>query len=384
MTSRENTLRAVRFERPDHIPMRYHIAGACWDHYPHDALFELMESHPLLFPGYQRPAEPFVPHHPPWSRAGQRYTDGWGCVWETPMDGLTGAVIEHPLEHWDAFDAYTPPDPARHNGWEPIDWERIGQNIASAKANGRLASGGLRHGHTFLTLTYIRGYTNLILDMADDDPRFHRLLGMVEAFNAEHVRRYVGLGVEWMGYAEDLGMQQGPMLSPGQFRRYIKPVYQRLIAPAREAGCVVHMHSDGDVRALADDLIDGGVEVLNLQDLVNGIDWIAAHLKGRVCVDLDVDRQRVTRFGTPDTIDALIRLEVETLGSPDGGLMMSVIENCAFAEADKGIVISSPANWLLLRNNDIQLSDPTAPEVVDESDGKGEAQGAPDVMVVRS
>lgn len=322
MTSRENLLRAVRFERPECVPMCFHVNAACWHHYPHDALYELMEAHPLLFPGYRRPAEPHEPVHPPWNRAGERYTDGWGCVWQTPMDGITGAVVEHPLASWDAFDTFTPPDPEHHDGWQPVEWDRIAEGIASAKANGRLASGGLRHGHTFLILSYIRGYENLLLDMADDEPRLHRLIEMVEAFNAYFVRRYVELGVEWMGYPEDLGMQRGPMLSPQHFRRFIRPVYRRLIAPAREAGCIIHMHSDGDVRALADDLIEGGVEVLNLQDLVNGIDWIAEHLKGRVCIDLDVDRQNITRFGTPAQIDALIREEVETLGSRDGGLMM--------------------------------------------------------------
>jgi uroporphyrinogen decarboxylase len=71
-----------------------------------------------------------------------------------------------------------------------------------------------------------------------------------------------------------------------------------------------------------DDLVVSGVDVLNLQDLVNGIDWIAARLKARVCIDLDIDRQSVTRFGSPAQIDALIREEVEKLGSPQGGLMM--------------------------------------------------------------
>ena len=82
------------------------------------------------------------------------------------------------------------------------------------------------------------------------------------------------------------------------------------------------MHSDGDIRTLVDDLIDGGVEVINLQDLVNGIDWIADRLAGRVCVDLDIDRQRITRFGTPTQIDSLIRQAVEKLGSREGGLIM--------------------------------------------------------------
>ena len=183
--------------------------------------------------------------------------------------------------------------------------------------------GGLEHGHTFMTLMYLRGYENLILDMADGDSRLSRLIAMVTDYNTAIVNRTIGLGVEWMSYPEDLGMQVGPMLSPEHFRMYIRPSYERLMEPARRAGCVVHMHSDGDIRALADDLILGGVEVLNLQDLVNGIEWIAEHLAGRICIDLDIDRQKITRFGTPADIDALIRREVKTLGSREGGLMMS-------------------------------------------------------------
>ena len=90
----------------------------------------------------------------------------------------------------------------------------------------------------------------------------------------------------------------------------------------RDAGKIVHMHSDGDIRLLADEIIDGGCQVLNLQDLVNGIDWIAENLKGNVCIELDVDRQKVTYGGTTQEIDALIREEVEKLSAPEGGLMM--------------------------------------------------------------
>ena len=173
-----------------------------------------------------------------------------------------------------------------------------------------------------MTLMYIRGYENLICDMADDEPRLRRLIAMVEDFNTAVVDRHLQMGVEWMGYAEDLGMQRGPMLSPAHFRKFIKPSYERLMAPAREKGIIVLMHSDGDIRDLVSDLIDGGVEVVNLQDLVNGIDWIAGRLAGKVCVDLDVDRQRITRFGTPAQVDRLIREEVEKLGRVEGGLMM--------------------------------------------------------------
>jgi uroporphyrinogen-III decarboxylase len=198
----------------------------------------------------------------------------------------------------------------------------VAKDLQQASEDGRLAAMGLQHGHTFLRLLDLRGYENLIYDMADGEPRLWELIEMVEAFNLFFVRRYVELGAEWISYPEDLGMQRGPMLSQAHFRRYIKPTYQRLMAPAREAGCIVHMHSDGDIRTLADDLVEGGVQVLNLQDLVNGIDWIAARFAGRICIELDIDRQAVTRFGTPGQIDALIRKEVEKLGRKKGGLMM--------------------------------------------------------------
>ena len=148
-------------------------------------------------------------------------------------------------------------------------------------------------------------------------------IGMISDFNYDYIMKWIELEPDMLSYPEDLGMQVGPMLSPEHFRKYIKPVYQRCMKPARDRGILVHMHSDGDIRDMADDLIDGGVEAINLQDLVNGIDWIADKFSGKVCVDLDIDRQKITPFGTPGDIDSLIREEVEKIGTPEGGLMMT-------------------------------------------------------------
>ena len=324
MTERENVLRAVRFEKPERVPMIFHVNDACWQHYPQDALAELMAEHELLFPDFEPSAGTVVPDFHPDARAGQPYADSWGCVWETSVDGITGTVTGHPLADWATFDEFAEslPDPDTCDGLVPIDWDDVARRFSRDRRDARIARGGLTHGHTFLKLCDIRGYENLMFDMADGEPRLIELIRMVEQFNLGIVRHYIDAGAEYMGYAEDLGMQVGPMVSPGHFRTYIKPTYERLTAPARQAGCIVHMHSDGDIRTLADDLIEGGVEVLNCQDLVNGIDWIAQNLTGRVCIDLDIDRQAITPAGSPDRVDALIREEVEKLGSPAGGLMM--------------------------------------------------------------
>jgi uroporphyrinogen-III decarboxylase len=183
--------------------------------------------------------------------------------------------------------------------------------------------GEVGHGHTFLKLCDIRGYQNVIYDMVEGEPRLLELIGMLDEFNLGLVNNFLNIfGAEHMGYAEDLGMQVGPMLSPELFRQYIIPSYRKIMKPAKDAGCIIHMHSDGDIRLLVNDILECGVDIINLQDLVNGIDWIAENLTGKVCVDLDVDRQEVMMNGTPGQIDSLIREEIEKLGSKEGGLML--------------------------------------------------------------
>ena len=321
MTKRDNTLKAIRFEQPDYIPMVFSINGACWHHYDPNALQELMEGHPLLFPDFKRQKD-VTAHYGLNSRKDEPYTDPWGCVWKTSDDGITGSVHGHPLSTWDRLDSYASPDPEMTDGTFPTDWQRVATRVRHQKKSGHLVCGGLPHGHTFLRLQDIRGYENLILDMMDEEPKLSDLIEMVEEFNYQFVLKWLAFEPDMMSFPEDLGMQVGPMLSPDSFRKFIKPVYQKLMKPARDSGCIVHMHSDGDIRTLVDDLLDGGVEVINLQDLVNGIDWIADKFAGRTCIDLDIDRQDVTARGTPKQIDSLIREEVTKLGSKAGGLMM--------------------------------------------------------------
>lgn len=317
-----NYERAVWFEHPDAIPMSFSINRASFDYYNHNDLADLMADHKYLFPSFDRSSFDFNPPYHPIARMNEPFTDDFGCIWMTPINGLTGTVKIHPLDDWEKFEAYSFPDPEVCMGIGPIDWAKEKRSIDDARTRGEFISRGLRHGHTFLQLSDIRGYDNLMFDMADDEPLLMELLDGIEQFNLFIIKRYLEMDVDQVTYAEDLGMQVGPMISPGHFKKYIKPSYKRLMTPAIEQGKIVHMHSDGDIRLLVDDIIDNSVHVINLQDLVNGIDWIAQKFRGKKCVELDIDRQLITVKGTPQEIDDLIRREVATIGTPQGGLAM--------------------------------------------------------------
>lgn len=324
MTPYENLLRTYRFEHPAWIPCTVAIPEQAWLSYPREEIAWLVGRHPALFPGLDPDAvDTSAMPRLPWQRAGVEYVDSWGAVWRTSTDGVTGVVQRHPLETWDAFDEFTPPDPARENGWGPVDWQRQRAEAARARREGRRVPGAqLRHGHTFLTLEYLRGLENLVYDMYDEHPNLVRLVEMVERFNQGYIDLVMDLEPDIVGFPEDLGAQTSSLLSPELFRRWIKPSYERLMAKPKAAGAVVHMHCDGYVLDIIDDLLACGMDVLNIQDLIHGIDTLRETLVGRVALELDVDRQNVTVFGTENDVRDLIREEIDKLATPAGGLAL--------------------------------------------------------------
>ena len=322
MTERENYLRAATFQRPDWIPVKFSINPSCYFTYDQNFLFDEMEKHKLLFPDFKRPQGNYVPDLPGVCKTGGKFYDGFGCGWETTMDGITGTVVENPLKDISKLSQFFFPDPEKNTGLYPIDWEAEMANMQKSKERGALTVGKLRHGHTFLQMCDIRGYENFILDMMDEEEYLKPFMERLTDFNRAIIKKYVDMDVDIIKIPEDLGMQVGPMLSVDNFNEYILPCYRKLIAEAKQGGALVHMHSDGDIRQLVDGLITDGVDIINLQDLVNGIDWIEKNVKGRVAIELDIDRQKTVNFGTPKEIDALIKEEIKRLDDKDGGLMM--------------------------------------------------------------
>ena len=316
-------LKAYTFSGPARIPTRFEINYACLEAYDLPELRRLVSGHPKLFKNYEEGfLDPRMRRPAPWQTEGIEYEDSWGSVWRTTTNGITGTVIRFPLADWSAFASYRPPDPQEHDGWTRVDWEEVRQRVEREEQRLGFSIGELRHGFFFLTLEYLRGYENLVYDMHDQSGELQRLIAMVEAFNAYFVRRYLELNVTLVGFPEDLGAQNGPMLSPAMFRKYILPSYRRLMRPLGRRGKVVYMHSDGHIMELLDDLLDCGVTVINLQDRVNGVEEIRKRCKGRIAVDLDIDRQEVTRGGSPKDVKEWIREAVSKLSSPRGGLSL--------------------------------------------------------------
>ena len=324
MNYRENYIRNARLQGHEYIPVNVCLSQPMWNIYRED-LEKVVLKHPTIFPWYRAGSYDFktLPYVDLNKLSTEIVTDRWGCGWVYPIKGLDGAVVKHPLENIDDLDSFIPPVPDIPK-YTDEQWAQELKTVEERKNRGELVTAGTEHGFLFLRHTYLRGFENAMMDYATDEPRLHEIYNMIYNFWAPVVEFNVRRGVDQFTFGEDLGTQEATIISPADFNKWVKPVYAKLMKPCKDAGILVYLHSDGKTLDILEDQIEAGVDIVNPQDLCNGIDNIARRIKGKACIDLDVDRQSVVPFGTPKDIDDLIKEEVMKLGSKAGGLSMIV------------------------------------------------------------
>jgi uroporphyrinogen decarboxylase len=236
------------------------------------------------------------------------------------VGGLEGQVVESPLADWAALDAYRFPDVLTQSERGTRNWPQAEENVRKAKEAGHLTWGDGER--LFDRLYFLRGFENLMLDFATADPRLDRLVRLLTDYELGLVRKWLAMGVDVVGFHTDIGHQQALMISPAHFRRQIKPMFAEIFGACRDAGALVYLSSDGCLLEIVDDLIECGVCVHDPQVRANTLDGIARAYKGRLCANVDLDRQ-MFRFCTPDDIWRQVEEAVRKVGSPDGGIMLA-------------------------------------------------------------
>ena len=292
MSLQEDRIKSLKFDHPEQIPVGVSILPAAWMKY-REELDELVASHPALFDDQNRDRDydevsgTYV--------AGE-HVDAWGCVWSNVHTGMEAIVTGHPVPRREMIHQLRAPE-------EDI---------------------GFPHGFMYLRLADLRGFEELMLDFAEEPPELQKLIDIVLQYNLRQARLKLDSLTEpgsIVYFGDDLGMQDALPISPEKWRRYLKPCYMQTYQPFRRAGHYVYMHTDGHILEIIPDLIECGVQVLNPQIRANGLDGLVAACKGKVCVDLDLDRQ-LFPFCTPEEIDEHVREAVEKLGAPEGGLWL--------------------------------------------------------------
>ncbi len=315
-------LKAMYFDYPEWTPYSVSIMPGTWIKH-REALEEIILAHPRSFPHYKKGERDFDRIDDPFYELGEKI-DCWGTVWNNEERGLDSYPVTYPLENWEDFEKYTPPDPVRDDILGPRDWDRVRKQLEDARKNGEIAGcSPLPHGFMYMRLYYLHGFENLMMDMATDEPRLWDLIRMVENYNRGVVEKCLELGPEMLFFGDDLGLQNALPISPEMWRKYLKPSFGRIYQPIRERDIPIYMHTDGHILEIIPDLIDVGVTVLNPQFRANGLEGLKEVAVGKVAINQDLDRQ-LFPFASASDIENHIHETHEALNLPQGGLMFYV------------------------------------------------------------
>ena len=318
ITPRENRLRAIEFRSPEWIPCALNTEPLYWWKYG-DALQSLAERHSRAFldQEFVKPSDDELARIPPEYEEGYLRRDEWGVLRKVGHGTGGDVAVEHPLADWTALDSYIPPDPYRSPEAGGRDWVAEEARIIAWRAKGLMTTA--EGGDLFTFMIGLRGYQNLMVDFATDDPHLYAALDMLVDHHAKVVRRYLDLGVDVVRFHNDLGWQQALSISPAMFRKVLKPRFQTLMLPCREAGAHVYLSSDGYMLDIVDDLVECGITVHDPQIAGNTIAGIREHYRGKMCVRLRLDPQALP-FCKPSDVHEMVREVVGELAAPEGGL----------------------------------------------------------------
>jgi uroporphyrinogen decarboxylase len=165
----------------------------------------------------------------------------------------------------------------------------------------------------------------LLLDFADANPFAGALLDRITALREVQARRYAESGADVICMGDDVGTQRGMLMSVRMWRAWLKPRLARVIAAARSVrpDVLVFFHSDGDVTAIVEDLIETGVDILNpVQPECMDPVALRQRFGERLCLWGTIGTQSTFPFGSPDDVRREVRTRVETVGR-NGGLFLA-------------------------------------------------------------
>ena len=261
------------------------------------------------------------------------YLDEWGTRWKKPESSLYwDPVDDYPLKDATIEDLETyswpdPHDPGRTEGMRK-EAKRLRETtdyaiVADMPLDGIFDS----------ACVCLRGIERLMMDLILDKPFAKALFDRLADIHIEFFRHYldaVGDLIDIIMVSDDLGGENGPLISPELYRELIKPAQKKLWQFIKDnTKAYLMLHSCGSISKFIPDLIEIGVDILNPIQ-VSAKDMDTKRLKeefgDRLTFWGGIDTQRVLPFGSPKDVEREVKRRISD-AAPAGGYVLTAVHN---------------------------------------------------------
>ncbi len=255
--------------------------------------------------------------------------DEWGVPWAKPPGSLYTSPVLPPLKT-SAIEAVVrhpwpdPDEPSRFAGLREKTLRLFKDTDYAIVADGLTGVG------IFDLAWRLRGMEDFLMDMILHPEFTEALYQRLTDFFVALYRNYmqaVGDSIQMLIYYEDLSGQDGPLISPALYRKYIKPCHRRIFQEIRKyTAAKICVHTCGSAYAFLDDYVELGVDVLNPVQ-TSARDMEPQRLKDKYGAVLSfhggIDTQQFLPRATPEEVREEARRMIRILGKGGGYLFTS-------------------------------------------------------------
>jgi uroporphyrinogen decarboxylase len=353
MSRRERVLTALAHREPDRVPMSMTITidaynalktymGIELDETPKVGRWTDVAIHPVVADKFGLDClrvDMGSPRKRPKSSDPAISIDEWGVEWKKvllPEGGYYYEQSKHPLENATIQDLedYPWPDPYDEGLIDGVE-----QKFKDLYENTDFAIMTKIGGAVFELATYMVGMQTWYTRLAEDPEFCYKVMekiadiqAKVDAFGLAVVGKYVDV-LRLSG--EDMGTQQGPLISEKMFNRLVRPHLQKVWTVAkneltsRNPRAKIMLHSCGSVRIFMKDWADMDLDVLDpIQPRARNMDtaMIKAEVGDRLSFHGGIDIQHVLPWGTREEVFQEVRQRIKDL-APGGGYIVAPAHN---------------------------------------------------------
>lgn len=287
--------RAIEFDHPDRLPMRFGLLG-------------LNDTHGVG-----------------WNQVGtgdhqyRETVDEWGCTWRRSAVQNMGQVKGHPLADWATLETFRWPDPH-----DPTLYEGVEARFEGSE--GKYVTTGIFM-LLFERMHALHGFEQTLTDLMIERGRMAEMADRIVEFDLgiidEMSRRFPGR-IHGFTFTDDWGTETATFINPALWDEFFKPGYKAIFDACHAAGWHVWMHTCGKVNGIIESLIEIGLDVINLQQpRALDIAEIGRRFRGRICFESLCDIQATL----PRQNERQIREEAQRLidewATDAGGFILS-------------------------------------------------------------
>ena len=179
------------------------------------------------------------------------------------------------------------------------------------------------------TLFNLFGMEEALVALNLEPNRIEAALARIEELTLGFCGRMIdaaGVDGEIFWFGDDFASQKGMLISPGHWRRYLKPVYRKVFELAKRKGMKVWFHSCGTFRPVFPDLIEIGMDIWETAQVHlpgNEPEALKREFGRDITFYGGINTQTTLPHGTPEQVRAEVRDRVRVLGKGGGYICSS-------------------------------------------------------------